>query len=304
NLLASQCAAMAQLPLVKADFHELKDWLEPREIQEVLERQPRFIRPDMASLKRTVLGVILPACYFLARILPRAKRYEAQSVWPTSAVCSAWAFLSVFALAAASCRNPGVVPQAATPQPMSRPARYVVVNGVQVKQKWCATCRVFRPLRSKHCSLCDRCVFRFDHHCTWLGNCVGLGNYRSFLLLVVASTAFFGHSTIITFKVLWRTFLEADPRPVLRAFAVQNCLELLYAAYAISMFFVFGVLILYHSTIIAINLTTNEHVRDYYLYNDRNPFDQTCMENYHQVFCAPYGRPRQDDHPSSTVEPV
>merc|ERR550539_913765 len=55
------------------------------------------------------------------------------------------------------------------------------------------------------------------------------------------------------------------------------------------MFFAFFVLLLYHGIIIACNLTTNEHVRDYYL--TRNPFDVSCAENYRQVFCMPYGRP-------------
>ena len=50
----------------------------------------------------------------------------------------------------------------------------------------CSTCQLEKPARSKHCSLCGTCIAMCDHHCPWINNCVGRGNYRYFLALLLS----------------------------------------------------------------------------------------------------------------------
>lgn len=57
----------------------------------------------------------------------------------------------------------------------------------QLEQSWhkkCQDCDYIKPIRTHHCSVCNRCVFIMDHHCPWVNNCLGLENHRYFLLFI------------------------------------------------------------------------------------------------------------------------
>lgn len=57
----------------------------------------------------------------------------------------------------------------------------------KIEIKYCHTCKIWRPPRSYHCSICNTCILMQDHHCIWINNCIGGRNYRYFLTFLIAS---------------------------------------------------------------------------------------------------------------------
>ena len=60
------------------------------------------------------------------------------------------------------------------------------------KNRGCEICNIAElPYRAKHCHDCRRCVRKYDHHCFWVGGCVGELNHGKFLAFVVLQTIVF-----------------------------------------------------------------------------------------------------------------
>ena len=66
--------------------------------------------------------------------------------------------------------------------------RYRSKTTTELEEFWpkkCDTCKIIKPARAHHCSVCQQCVYLMDHHCPWINNCVGMENQRYFLLFVL-----------------------------------------------------------------------------------------------------------------------
>jgi hypothetical protein len=68
--------------------------------------------------------------------------------------------------------------------------KYYFIRGRKFKVKFCSTCHIFRGPGVSHCKKCDNCVENFDHHCPWLGNCIGKNNYYYFFIFLIFVNVF------------------------------------------------------------------------------------------------------------------
>ncbi|KAF8514768.1 DHHC palmitoyltransferase-domain-containing protein [Gautieria morchelliformis] len=66
---------------------------------------------------------------------------------------------------------------------------------------WCATCNIRRPERAHHCGICRRCVVKMDHHCPWLGGCIGHRTYPAFIHFLLTSTLLAAYITAVAFVI-------------------------------------------------------------------------------------------------------
>ncbi|KRX44769.1 Palmitoyltransferase PFA3 [Trichinella murrelli] len=79
-------------------------------------------------------------------------------------------------------------------------------ESARLKTRYCSHCRAQVPKLCYHCPLCNYCVFKKDHHCFFLGGCVGFGNQRYFVVFLFWSIVGSVLAVYFTFRFLTETF--------------------------------------------------------------------------------------------------
>jgi palmitoyltransferase ZDHHC9/14/18 len=224
--------------------------------------------------------IIAPSLICFVFVLPSIPNAIAWEI-----ICISLFVYCMYQLWQAATVEPGIIPR------NPRNVKAAAPQGAELGMygwKYCETCNIFRPPRSKHCSSCNNCVEVFDHHCPWVGTCIGKRNYKFFFRFVVVVTVY----CIVCFVFSVTAFvLQATKESGGVASAVLKAMAVKWGAaivLIVSFFSVWSLLSLcgYHSFLVSEGTTTNEHLRGIY-HGRKNEYSRGCKANCMKVWCDP-----------------
>ncbi|KAG9282191.1 palmitoyltransferase ZDHHC15-like [Astyanax mexicanus] len=146
--------------------------------------------------------------------------------------------------------------------------------------RFCRHCQLIKPDRCHHCSACQICVLKMDHHCLWLNNCIGFSNYKFFLLFLLYSLLYCCYvvATVTpSFVHLWLSGM----------FDSSSKLHVLFLTLVSAMFLLtLFCLLVFHCWLVANNRTTLEWLSAPFFPDgpDSGAFDVNVRKNISQVF--------------------
>ena len=136
----------------------------------------------------------------------------------------------------------------------------VPVVAKEVVLRYCYYCCVYRGPRTHHCRRCQNCVDLFDHHCPWTGTCIGGKNYHCFLYFLLSLNSYLLLAMVAC--IVGPAVRSIDHSiDIAAALLDQYCFPvILFVLLALAGNTILS-LLTYHLYIVAIGVTTLEHIR-------------------------------------------
>ncbi|XP_064955398.1 protein S-acyltransferase 10-like [Musa acuminata AAA Group] len=160
----------------------------------------------------------------------------------------------------------------------------------------CSYCHIIQPPRSKHCHDCAKCVLQFDHHCAWLGTCIGKRNHCRFWWYIFEETML----------CIWTGTLYIDllVSKAMKAWW-KDLIAIILIVILVFCFIFLILLLLFHSYLALTNQTTHEIMRRRRILYLRgfpskvHPFSKGIYRNLIAFCCS-----CDDKHKLEAVPPV
>ena len=124
---------------------------------------------------------------------------------------------------------------------------------------------MLRPPRAFHCSQCGVCVEVHDHHCPWVGTCVGYRNIRLFILFLFWTAT----HALITFIICILSLVMTPGSNNTEDIPITVCKIVIVYTILICVT-LYGFCLYQVCNLVLMNRTSNEHLRDRWNGNPKN----------------------------------
>lgn len=247
--------------------------------------------PSPRAALGTLALIVAPSIVFDVLVVKRTLLSE-MGAWTmvVSVLLQVW---SVGWLMKTALTDPGILPrlerQSGTSGMRGKTRTETVkTTGKETVVKWNDTCGYFQPPRAHHCSVCNDCIERFDHHCPWTGTTIGRRNYRAFLMFTFGT---FGLCAWTMIACAYGVSYESRGGSLEKGLGRSGPAIVVFLIATMGLLFV-GTLSGFHAYLVATNQTTYESFKDAHGWRS-NPFNTgSILKNCLEVWCAKVEPPR------------